>query len=213
MNTSLERIYKMHHALHREDGFTLLEKERGKLFATAIGTGKKVLDIGCRDGALTKYFTKGNDVLGVDIDTVALARAAETLGIKITQADLNGDWHFPKNHFDAVIAAEVIEHLYYPEEAVKKIAGVLKPEGVLVGSVPNAFSLKNRVRLFCGKKKNTPLADPTHINHFSQKEIAALLQRHFHEVIIHPLGRYAFLDKAMPGMFSFMTAFEARRKR
>ena len=55
--------------------FSILEKERGDIFSLYIGSGKKVLDIGCRDGALTKYFVPGASVVGADIDELSLDRA------------------------------------------------------------------------------------------------------------------------------------------
>ncbi len=209
----IEKIYRNHHSKNREEGFVLLKEERGKIFKDAIGKGEKVLDIGCRDGYLTELFCKENDVLGVDIDGELLKKAGERLGIKTKQMDLNGEWNLPNNYFDVVVAAEVIEHLYFPEEVLKKISAVLKPNGILVGSVPNAFSLKNRLRYLLGIKKNTPLSDPTHINHFSYKELKQLLNSFFDEVSIIPIGRFAFLDKFFPGVFSFGLVFITKKKK
>ena len=42
-----------------------------------------MLDLGCRSGALTRHFLAGNDVVGVDVDEAALAKAEE-LGIDVT---------------------------------------------------------------------------------------------------------------------------------
>ncbi|MEK7147961.1 MAG: class I SAM-dependent methyltransferase, partial [Patescibacteria group bacterium] len=175
-------IYKYHHSTNRERGFSILKDERGRLLEDLIGEGKAVLDIGCRDGALTKYFVPGNTVLGVDIDDVALAEAAK-LGIETKKVDLNGDWsELSGRKFDVVVAGEVLEHLYYPDQVSKKAAMLLNPGGLFVGSVPNAFSLKNRLRYLMGTKRYTPLSDPTHINHFHADELKKLLQKSFSKV-------------------------------
>ena len=196
-------IYKYHHSTNRERGFSILKDERGRLLEDLIGEGKAVLDIGCRDGALTKYFVPGNTVLGVDIDDVALAEAAK-LGIETKKVDLNGDWsELSGRKFDVVVAGEVLEHLYYPDQVSKKAAMLLNPGGLFVGSVPNAFSLKNRLRYLMGTKRYTPLSDPTHINHFHADELKKLLQKSFSKVEIMGLGRYGRLSKLSPGLFGF----------
>lgn len=206
----LEHIYHTHHTEGGRYDLSIFKTYRGNFLRGGIGTGKRVLDIGCRDGTLTSTYCEGNTVIGVDIDSNALKTAHERTGIETMQFDLNGDWPFAAGSFGAVVAGEVIEHVYFPDVVIGKIARVLKPDGVLLGTVPNAFSLKNRIRLFLGRKKHTPLQDPTHINHFSRKEFDAILRKQFNEVRFFPFGRYAFLDAVFPGMFSFLLVFEAR---
>jgi 2-polyprenyl-3-methyl-5-hydroxy-6-metoxy-1,4-benzoquinol methylase len=209
MTTGNQSIYEYHNVHRRGDGFSILKDERGKLFQELIGTGKKVLDLGCRDGALTQFFLKDNDVLGADIDTVALGKAAK-LGIRTVHLDIHGDWAAlgdSAEKYDVVVLAETLEHVYHPDVVLKKIAAVLKPGGMLVGSVPNAYSLINRFRFLIGQKRGTPLNDPTHINHFSHQELLGLLGRDFSSARIIPLGTYAKLDALWPGFFSFDMVF------
>lgn len=208
----LETIYRSHHAKRRGQDFILLGDERGAFLREHIGSGKRVLDIGCRDGALTGYYAPDNQVLGLDIDSTALARAKETLGIETRQADLNGDWGVEEGAYDVVVAAEVVEHLYYPEIVFAKVARALKPGGVLLGTVPNAFSLKNRARYLLKQKRGTPLMDPTHINHFTVDELYTLLGASFAEVEVRGLGRYARLARLFPQAFAFDLAFVARKR-
>jgi 2-polyprenyl-3-methyl-5-hydroxy-6-metoxy-1,4-benzoquinol methylase len=211
MTNSTKEMYERHHREARGEGFSILEKERGELFKKIIGTGKTVLDLGCRDGALTKYFLVGNKVTGTDVDEVALARA-KTLGIEPVAIDLNGDWRELEDRtFDVVVAGETLEHLYYPDRVAEKVARHLTPGGMFLGSVPNAFSLKNRARLFLAQKKYTPLHDPTHINHFSAGELATILKKHFSDVEIQGLGRYSRLSKLSPGLFAFDLIFIAKK--
>ncbi len=210
-NEALEKIYRGHHEKSRSPFFAILGEERGRFLKENIGTGKNVLDIGCRDGALTSFYCKGNTVIGLDIDSEALTKAKNLLKIEIRQADLNGEWGVNAGSYDVVVAAEVIEHLYFPERVLAKIHEALKPGGILLGSVPNAYSLKNRLKFLFGMKAGTPLADPTHINQFSRKEFLKLLKTHFAEAEIIPAGRFASLDKFWPGMFSFGLLFKAKK--
>lgn len=209
MTVPLGAIYTEHHREGHRLGNSILKDARGEFLREVIGTGKHVLDIGCRDGVLTETYYRGNTVLGVDIDTDALEDAKRRLGIEVRSFDLTTDWPLANESFDVVVAGEVLEHLYFPEKVVTRVAAVLTTPGIFVGSVPNAFSLKNRIRLFLGRKKNTPLNDPTHINHFTHSELKELLERHFCEVQLVPLGRFTLLDRLFPGMFSFMLLFKA----
>jgi len=203
MNT-VQKVYEEHHAARRQQGFSIMKDMRGPLFSSLIGQGKRVLDVGCRDGALTSYFVQGNHVIGVDIDSISLERAKKDLDIDARLMDLYGDWSEIRGEkFDVIVASEVLEHLYFPEKILVRAKSFLKPGGSMIVSVPNAFSLKNRVRLFLGTKQGTPLADPTHINHFRIDEFRSLLARQFGKVEVIGLGRYSRLARLLPGLFGF----------
>ncbi len=210
-NFNLVEMYKKHHEINHRSGFSLLEKERGSLLVKLVGQNKNILDIGCRDGVLTKYFAKNNNVLGVDVDDNALRLANKTLGIQTIQMDLNGDWtELNYKKFDIIVAGEILEHLYYPDKVLEKIKNHLVLGGMFIGSVPNAFSLKNRLRYLFGQKKNTPLEDPTHINQFSYKNIKNLMDEYFRDMKIVGLGRAGFLAKIFPNLFAFDLFFICR---
>lgn len=211
MKENLANIYEYHHTHRRPAKFSIFEKERAEVIEQLVGerTGLEILDIGCRDGNLTRYFHPDkNHVLGIDIDRLAMAEA-EKLGIKTSFEDLNGERDFlGDKKFDIVWAFEIVEHLYYPDVVVEKVHKSLKPHGVFVGSVPNGFSLPNRVRLFMGKKRGTSLMDPTHINHFTYDELYKTLAKHFRKVTIYGLvaPKWMPLAKWCPSLFSFMFA-------
>jgi|TARA_B100001971_G_C18155161_1_gene518079 2-polyprenyl-3-methyl-5-hydroxy-6-metoxy-1,4-benzoquinol methylase len=212
---STSQIYAKHNLEKRGRGFVLFERERGGFISNAIGKGKKIVDLGSRDGSLTKYVAQENEVWAVDIDKAALAYLKEMMpSIETMYLDLNQDnWDLPKNYFDAVVTAETLEHLYYPENVLARISDLLKNGGIIAGSVPNAFSLKNRVRMFFGKKQHSSLGDPTHINHFSFTELEELLKKYFKQVRIYPLiqPKYRWLSKISPKLFSFSLLFWAKK--
>ncbi len=211
MTSSIKNVYESHHKTSREEGFSILKDERGNFLKNVIGKGKSVLDIGCRDGALTSFFSKDNTVLGVDIDEVSLLKAKDRLGIETQSFDLQGEWtSLSQRKFDVVVAGEVLEHVYYPEKVTEKVKSHLTQGGIFVGSVPNAFSLVNRLRYLKASKKYTPLSDPTHINHFSAHQLRDMLLSHFSSVEIVGMGRLGFLAKTFPQWFAFDLFFIAK---
>jgi SAM-dependent methyltransferase len=169
--TNLSERYEEHHLRRRDEGDFVFVPERIPLFVEAIGRGKRVLDLGCRSGALTKHFLDGNSVVGLDVDAAALEKV-QALGIEPVQANVEEPLPFEGETFDAVVAGELFEHLQFPDALVDEIRRVLRPGGVLVGSVPNAFRVQSRLRFLRGLP---PEDDPTHLRMFSPRELRALL--------------------------------------
>ena len=169
--SDLGERYEKHHRERRAEGEFVFVPERIPLFQAAIGSGKRVLDLGCRSGALTRHFLDGNEVVGLDVDRAALAKAAE-LGIDPVQANVEDPLPFEDASFDAIVAGELLEHLQFPDALVAEARRVLRPGGVFVGSVPNAFRLQSRLRFLRGR---APEDDPTHLRMFSPGSLRELL--------------------------------------
>jgi SAM-dependent methyltransferase len=168
----LSERYAEHNRLERGAGFVFAGPERAGLFRRHVGgPGRRVLDLGCRDGALTRAYAEGNEVVGVDADKEALAEA-QKLGIETRWADLDEPLPFEEETFDVVVAGELLEHLRDPGRLVAEARRVLRPGGTFVASVPNAYRLKNRLRFLAGRK---PEDDPTHLQMFSADDVQKLL--------------------------------------
>jgi SAM-dependent methyltransferase len=180
---SLSEQYERHHRERRDEGDFVFVPERIPLFQAAIGRGRRVLDLGCRSGAFTRHFLEGNEVVGLDVDRVALDKAAD-LGIEPVVANVEEPLPFEAASFDAVVAGELLEHLQFPEALVAEARRVLRPGGILVGSVPNAFRVQSRLRFLRGRP---PEDDPTHLHMFSPDAVRALLAA-FDEVRIEYVG-------------------------
>ncbi|MFO0546923.1 MAG: methyltransferase domain-containing protein [Polyangiaceae bacterium] len=185
MAESTGEFYKRHHQTNRY-GFTILGEERGGWFAERVreasrALGKEkldVLDVGCRDGTLTKLYAGSHEIRGLDVDPEAVRRAREN-GLDAREHDMNrGPLPFDEASFDVVVAGEVIEHLQWPQLVVEEIFRVLRPGGFLFGSVPNAFRLRNRVLFLLGREFEI---DPTHLHWFSPASMRQLLGK-FHGV-------------------------------
>jgi SAM-dependent methyltransferase len=190
----------MHGAASRARyGFSYRVAERGPQFAAWIGTGMRVLDLGCRDGTLTQHYATGNKVTGVDIDPQALALAQKRLGIMTVQLDLNHEkLPFEDSIFTVVVAGELLEHLVDPAAVVQEVYRVLAQDGMFVGSVPNSFHWRARLDFLRGHS----LEDPTHLHLFSQAKLCQLLQP-FAATEILPVGGIG--GRALPVIPSWLS--------
>jgi SAM-dependent methyltransferase len=207
----LERLYATHHrreqAGGQRRGQAFLEEPRARLFRSWIGTGKDVLDLGCRDGTLTRHFTAGNRVTGADIDSEALEFARREHEIEVRKANLNAALPFADDAFDVVILAETLEHLPYPRITLGEARRVLRRSGLFIGNLPLFYHLHGRWRVVRGKRLDN---DPTHCQYFSYDSLRALLQEFFSIEAMVPLkgGRWARLSMRL---FARNVAFRCRK--
>jgi SAM-dependent methyltransferase len=182
----LDERYRAHHG-HRKE-FVFGADDRAGLIGRLVGgPGLRVLDLGCRTGALTQHYAEGNSVVGVDVDRAALEQAEARLGLETVWADAEDELPFPDDSFDVVVAGELLEHLADPAAAVSHVLRVLKPSGRFVGSVPNAFRLKSRIRFAAGRHPET---DATHLQLFTPAALRLLLGGFEDVEIRFAVGRY-----------------------
>lgn len=113
---------------------------RGFYAAECIRPGDRVLDIGCGDGFFSKRFLAqaGGAVDALDIDPAALAAARRQSADPRVRFFLRDAWKedFPSPSYDVVVWDGALAH-FAPEatrEMLRKILGVLAPDGIFVGS-------------------------------------------------------------------------------
>jgi len=84
------------------------------------------------------------------------------------------------NTFDTIVIAEVMGHLYRPEETVQEMYRVLKPGGIVIVTVPHTASFSNLLDVFREKSFKKRLDDTTegihHINSFGAREMTNSLK-------------------------------------
>lgn len=179
---------------------------RAELFRRWAGTGKRVLDAGCGAGTLLGTLVEGNRVTGIDVDKQALQVCRERYGVETVWADFATELPFEPASFDVVVAGETIEHLPYPAIFLQEARRVLIPGGLFLGSVPNAYRLRNRVDVLLGKPFDR---DPTHLHYFSIASLRELLGRQFVVEEIAPVrGKWS---RFSPALFAHYFAWRCRR--
>lgn len=206
----LEARYGEHHTSVRDRQFVFAMPERSRLFRELVGgPGRRVLDVGCRAGALTRFYLDGNDVVGLDVDRDALREAAG-LGIKTVWADANRRLPFGDESFDVVVAGEILEHLAAPRSFVDEAYRLLRPGGLLVGSIPNAFRLKNRLRFLFGR---SPSDDPTMLQLLAPADLLGLLADFERPRLEFVASRLISLHPRLMGNVIVFTARKPERSR
>jgi 2-polyprenyl-3-methyl-5-hydroxy-6-metoxy-1,4-benzoquinol methylase len=151
-----------------------------------VSRGSVVLDVGCACGDLgiaLKRF-KQCDVHGFEYHPTSIDIARDTGAYtKVHQTDLNGieDNAYPEyfGKFDAIVFGDVLEHLYNPEETMRKLLAYLKPGGFLLLSIPNVAHASIIANLLRGDFSYTEigLLDKTHVRFFTRRSIPVFLAR------------------------------------
>lgn len=156
-------------SLHPIDGWPYT-RSRIEWVARQCTRSRTVLEIGCGDGALLgRLARQGAVVTGVDSDETALALAREMFAREgLTGAFYPDLASVTTDQFDALVLAEVIEHVDDPSSLLDEIVERLGPSGRLVLTTP--------IRLF-----ERPL-DAHHVHEFWPAELEALLRRFFDDV-------------------------------
>lgn len=119
-------------------GFETFHTSRVSGIIYEVPMGSKVLDIGANSGEFMKLLKENRkcEVYGVDVSDLAIAKAKEK-GLDVINCDAAA-MPFSNEMFDVVVMMEVISHLIDPENVLKEIKRVLKPNGILLGSTPHA---------------------------------------------------------------------------
>jgi 2-polyprenyl-3-methyl-5-hydroxy-6-metoxy-1,4-benzoquinol methylase len=151
-----------------------------------IEPGAEVLDLGASTGVLGRYLAgRGCVVDGVEIDPTAAATARLAYR-SLLEADLETaalPALFEGRRYDAVVCADILEHLRNPGRILEQVRDVLKPRGALLVSVPNIGYAGVVLELLTGEFAYRPLGilDATHLRFFTRQSLLRLLADHgFH---------------------------------
>ena len=179
---------------------------QAQVAAAWLPMGKRVLEIGCSTGYLTRRFLdRAERMFGFDLNEPAL-RTAKRRHPRVAHACGNVErLPFKDGTFDTIVMLEVIEHTGSDAAAMAEIRRVLKAGGVLVLSTPNAglfafldpYNLRRAVQRawpavyrLAGRLVRFESGQFTdnldHHRHYRLKELAAFLEGDF---IIHLVHR------------------------
>ncbi|NYZ75469.1 class I SAM-dependent methyltransferase [Candidatus Micrarchaeota archaeon] len=148
--------------------------------------GPTVLDVGCGAGFFSYLIAKKHPswkITGIDLLEDSINIAKEKLCLPNTHYETRNllKKRFKPNSFDCILFLETIEHVDEPGVFLKEFHGLLKPNGCLVLSTPNAVSFQNIVRHFgqsinrrLAAIKNEPRHTGTHLEHVAAYDVFVL---------------------------------------
>jgi 2-polyprenyl-3-methyl-5-hydroxy-6-metoxy-1,4-benzoquinol methylase len=145
----------------------------------AVGSGKRVLDVGCSSGYLSEPLSRRGDTLvGIELDAAA-AREAERWCESVLVGDVETmELPFEPASFDVVLCGDVIEHLRDPGAALARLRPLLVPGGRLVVSTPNIANWAMRLSLLAGRWRYTDrgFLDRTHTHLFTRRTLVETIE-------------------------------------
>ncbi len=132
------------------------------------GARTPMLDAGCGTGLNLAGMPAGS--VGIDLNPRNLELVRRRLPHQVAVEGDIEDMPFEDESFGTVVCTEVLEHVPYPEKALSEIGRVLRPGGMLIGSVPSR-SLVWKLRFL---SSTCPGDEPFH-NEYTPDEIRTML--------------------------------------
>ena len=202
-----------------------------------VGTGHRVLDVGCGDGAFGADLVRaGNAVTGVDREaTVPGSAGYENVFTADFERGLGSFSPRFGNQFDRILLLDRLEHLREPGNLLEDCRRLLNPRGRLIVSVPNAVNFTVRLLILFGQFRYTDrgILDWSHLRFFTRNTITDLLKKygyrvtaaHFSVIPLERLvpmqptnpflritNRILHLEKSvLPGLFAYEIVLVAER--
>ncbi|APA86247.1 class I SAM-dependent methyltransferase [Paraburkholderia sprentiae WSM5005] len=164
---------------------------RSDLAQMFTNTPSVILDIGCAAGnnaALVKERFPGSRAWGIEMNRHAAELARQKLDNvlvgRFEDFDLAHEGLAPGT-LDAVLLADVLEHMYNPWGVMVKLREYMSPSGQLVLSIPNTRHLGLMDGLSKGNwtYAEAGLLDVTHIRFFTRKEMIRFCEETGYRVI------------------------------
>lgn len=194
-----------------------------------LHNGATVLDAGCGNGYSTIQFARRRmlDITGIDYSSEMVRYARENLSllrsdnptrskIRFAAGDVM-NLSFPRAHFDTVITERCLQNLPSWEDqrhAILNLAGVLKPQGVLIMAECSFTGLDQLSRILNALRR--PLADnalPWHNLFFCDECLIndpAIRKLLAPVCIVNFASSYAVLSRLLPVPFQFVARWLAR---
>lgn len=171
----------------------------------------RVLDVGCGGGNFGRSLLargKASEMWGIELNPEAAEHARAAFSRVDTGDAIERLAGLPEGHFDAVLFTDVLEHLAWPDEALRRTRRLLRPGGVVIASLPNVryfWTLRDLVFRREFRYADEGVLDRTHLRFFTGRTIPEWFERGGMEIIrlqgINPLEdrRFDWLNRLTLG--------------
>jgi 2-polyprenyl-3-methyl-5-hydroxy-6-metoxy-1,4-benzoquinol methylase len=182
------------------------------LIPQLISPKSTILDVGCNTGILAQSLkSKKVTIDGIDINEEAL-KIARPYYRKLYKRDLyNPTLDLPHMKYDYIVFSDLLEHLPRPDLLLKDTKQYLKPDGVVIASIPNIARLEIRLKLMLGKFDYKPgIMSPDHLRFFTRRSALEMFQDSGYQIInVVPTGLGHIL-KLFPTLTAFQFIYTAK---
>jgi len=149
------------------------------LLAAVPAQATIILEVGCGEGILGGRLKAANPqatVLGIEREPEVADRARRRLDQVFTLDVQNEDPPLAPASLDCILFGDVLEHLIDPGEVLLRYRKFLKPEGIVLCSIPNVQHHSIVQALIKGDFQYAPdgLLDATHLRFFTYSTIIKL---------------------------------------
>jgi O-antigen biosynthesis protein len=145
-----------------------------------VGENARVLELGPATGYMSRaMIERGCSVVAIELDPAMAEGAAEVcervIVGDIDSLDLEGE--IGEDRFDAIVAADVLEHLKDPLATLTRLRSYLNDDGAFVISLPNVAHGSVRLALLEGHfdYQSIGLLDATHLRFFTRESLEEML--------------------------------------
>lgn len=168
---------KMRYKHYEKDGLDSYEHDVYLKIIELIPEGSRVLDVGCGAGNLTRLIQERRKavIIGIERDPEQIS-ILKSSGLNVYDSDFNMVSEDDLGKFDIILFADVIEHFVSPGLSLRKAHSLLKPEGIVIASVPNVAHWSIRLNLLLGNFEYQPfgLMDAMHLRWFTRETVKRL---------------------------------------
>ncbi|MHC4277294.1 MAG: class I SAM-dependent methyltransferase [Planctomycetota bacterium] len=144
--------------------------------------GESLLDLGCGNGLFPHLAKKrGYHAVGIDYNSAAINEGKKRFGLGDDELLCTSLEAYVKTNktFDVVTLFETLEHLDNPNEVMENVKKLLKPNGLLILTVPN----RNRFLDTIGEWDYPPM----HLTQWSPKALERFVESNGFEVLAHKI--------------------------
>ncbi len=199
--------------------------DRNVLLLRHVGKRKRVLELGCSTGYITRRLLQQNcSVTAIENDYEAAAAARGT-GAAVMNRDLNSShWDAGlKPEYDVVLMGDVLEHLINPCLVMRKARPLVRDGGYAVICLPNVVHWLPRLQIAFGRFNYQAIGtlDATHLRFFTAHSARCMIEEAGYRVLkFDPIigGRmsghfrpaWQLLAHLRPGLFAYQLLFSAQ---